>query len=300
MIRLALRVPRADAELVLAELLELAPSGVEERDLDGELVELAVYGPPGELPGLPDLRAAAGAALVEVSTTEIAEDWDERWKQFHKPTLIETPAPGRVPAIRVRPPWVPPHAAGRTVEIEIDPGQAFGTGAHATTELCLQLLLALSAEPPSDRGDLPGRSGQAGAARGGLLDLGTGSGVLAIAAAKLGYDPVAALDNDPVSVAAASENASRNGVAIDTRLFDLRTEALPRPGAPVVLANLLRPLLLQLASSLSGAPEHLIVGGLLREEADELASAFAEQADMRERERRCAGEWASLWLCARE
>ena len=70
MLRLAVRVRRADAELVLAELLELAPSGVEEVDIDAQTVEYAVYGPPGELPELPDLQAAAGDALVEVSTTD--------------------------------------------------------------------------------------------------------------------------------------------------------------------------------------------------------------------------------------
>ena len=73
MIRLALRVRRDDAEVALAELLELAPAGVEERDL-GDVVEYAVYGAPGELPTLPDLRAAAGGALVDVHTEEIADD----------------------------------------------------------------------------------------------------------------------------------------------------------------------------------------------------------------------------------
>ena len=77
MIRLALRVRRDDAEVALAELLELAPGGVEERDL-GDVVEYAVYGPPGELPALPDLEAAVGGALVEVTTSELPDDWSER------------------------------------------------------------------------------------------------------------------------------------------------------------------------------------------------------------------------------
>src|SRR5947209_15805008 len=98
MLRLAVRVERDQAELVLAELLELAPSGVEEVELAGGVIEYAVYGAPGELPALPDLRAAAGAALVEVSTSEIAEDWSERWRSFHHPLVL----PGR---LRVRPPW---------------------------------------------------------------------------------------------------------------------------------------------------------------------------------------------------
>src|SRR3954447_19081033 len=116
MIRLALRVRRADAEIVLAELLELAPAGVEERDVSAEIVEYAVYGAPGELPALPDLRAAAGDAVVEVSTSEVADDWGERWKEFHRPVEIGPP-----PTLRVRAPW---HEANDG-DLVIDPGQAF-------------------------------------------------------------------------------------------------------------------------------------------------------------------------------
>ena len=100
MIRLALRVRREDAEIALAELLELAPSGVEERE-DGDVIEYAVYGAPGELPDLPGLTAAVGGALVEVVTEEIPDDWDERWKAFHKPVEIGS-------RLRVRPPWYGP------------------------------------------------------------------------------------------------------------------------------------------------------------------------------------------------
>jgi ribosomal protein L11 methyltransferase len=96
-IRLAVRVRRADAELVLAELLELAPGGVEESE-DGDVVEYAVYGPPGELPELPDLRAAAGEALVEIRTREVADDWPERWRAFHQPITVGD-------RLHVRPPW---------------------------------------------------------------------------------------------------------------------------------------------------------------------------------------------------
>src|ERR687889_1918047 len=102
MIRLALRVARAEAEVALAELLELAPAGVEEVD-HGETIEYAVYGPAGELPALPDLRAAAGAALVDITTTEVADDWASRWRTFHRPLTIG----GR---LHVRPPWTEPPA----------------------------------------------------------------------------------------------------------------------------------------------------------------------------------------------
>ncbi|MGA7705912.1 MAG: 50S ribosomal protein L11 methyltransferase, partial [Solirubrobacteraceae bacterium] len=139
-----------------------------------------------------------------------------------------------------------------------------------------------------------------------VLDVGAGSGVLAIAAAKLGYGPVLALDNDRESVLAIVDNARRNGVQIEARRFDLRREALPRlegKPAPIVLANLLRPLLLDLAGTMSSAdallatdPLDLIASGLLREQADEVALAFATRLGLRERARRERGEWAALWL----
>ncbi len=292
MIRLAVRVLREDAELVLAELLELAPAGVEEVSHGKDTVEFAVYGAPGEIPRLPDVEALAGGALVAISTSEVPDDWQERWKEFHKPVLIEPPPSPSIasplPALRVRPPWEPPaESAGGTLrEIVIDPGQAFGTGAHATTRLCLELLLALAAERPVE---------------GTLVDLGTGSGVLAIAAAILGFDPVLAFDNERASVEAANENAIVNSVVLDTRLLDLRFETVPlltsATRAPlVVTANLLGPLLRELAARISSPPSDLIAGGLLAEEADEISAAFAAQAGLRERERRYAGEWAALWL----
>jgi ribosomal protein L11 methyltransferase len=299
-IRLAVRVRREQAEIVLAELLELAPAGVEEVAVGDDAVEYAVYGAPGELPSLPDLNAVVGDALVEITTSEVADDWPDRWRSFHRPVLIEAPCtPGeaaRVPALHVRPPWeqasdLDAHAVR---EIVVDPGQAFGTGAHATTRLCLELLLALaSIEQP----------------RGALLDVGTGSGVLAIAAALLGFEPVLGLDNELESVQAARENAAVNGVAVEVRRFDLRSQSLPLPGDDladaagagaghrlVVTANLLRPLLIELSSSMRAAPAHLIAGGLLTHEANEVAESFAARLGMRERERRERGEWAALWL----
>ncbi len=297
MIRLAVRVVAADAEIVLAELLELAPGGVEEVALEEGLVEYAVYGSPGELPALPDVRAAVGTALVEVCSREVADDWEERWKQFHKPVLIGSPARGQVPSLYVRPPWeASGGGAAEAVEIVLDPGQAFGTGGHASTQLCLGLLLELVASEPG---------------RGPLLDVGTGSGVLAIAAAKLGYGPVIGLDHDRESVQAAGENARVNDVSIDVRRRDLRADPLPLTGEdrggvsgssrewehrPVVVANLLRPLLLDLARAIPSAPSHLLASGLLIGEVDEIVGAYAERHGMYERERRQSGEWAAVWL----
>ncbi len=292
MIRLAVRVRREQAELVLAELLELAPAGVEEVQIGAEEIEYAVYGAAGELPSLPDLNAAAGEALVEISTSETEDDWQERWKRFHRPVLVEAPAERAgavhdVPALFVRPPWEPPSAGrdGGVREIVIDPGQAFGTGAHASTRLCLELLLELAA--------LEGAAGP-------LVDVGTGSGVLAIAAAQLGFAPVLGLDHERESVEAAVDNAAVNGVSIEVRRFDLRRETLPSmkaaPAAPVVVANLLRPLLLELARSMPRAPSHLLAGGLLGEEVEEVTAAFAQRFALRMREQRHSAGWAAVWL----
>ena len=238
-----------------------------------------------------------GDALVEISTSQTADDWQERWKRFHRPVLIEAPRPRScsarpVPALHVRPPWEPPSAGqdGDVEEIVIDPGQAFGTGAHASTRLCLELLLELAVS-----------EGPAGP----LLDIGTGSGVLAIAAARLGFAPVLGLDHERESVEAARANATANGVEIEVRRFDLRAQALPlmgmtegSAGSMVVVANLLRPLLLELARTMPSAPTHLLAGGLLKEEVDEIAFAFGERFGLRERERRESGEWAAVWLAA--
>jgi ribosomal protein L11 methyltransferase len=294
-IRLAVRVRREQAELVLAELLELAPGGVEESELAGELVEYAVYGAPGELPELPALEAAAGESLVEISTTETADDWHERWKLFHRPILLQAPrlkaTPLRsVPALHVRPPWEADSVGqdGAAQEIVIDPGRAFGTGAHATTRMCLELLLELACEQRS---------------LGPLLDVGTGSGVLAIAASRLGFTPVLALDHERESVEATRENARVNDAALDVRRFDLREEPIPwlgrtdaPPGPVVVLANLLRPLLLDLASTIESPPAQLLASGLLIEQVDEIVEAFGERLDLREHRRVQSGEWAAVWL----
>ena len=264
-------VDREHAEIVLAELLELAPGGVEELERPDGTVEYAVYGAPGELPTLPDLTAAAGSALVEVTTEEIADDWEQRWRQFHKPLVLGS-------ALTVRPPWEP---AGTTaLDVVIDPGRAFGTGSHASTRLCLEVLLELA---PSS---------------GAFVDLGCGSGVLAITAAKLGYSPVLALDNDPEAVTATAENARANAVELEVGRYDLRADPVGRSLAPTVTANLLAPLLLAWAARLGQAgepPGRVIASGLLIGEGDRVAAAFAGHG-LRERARRSGGDWIALLL----
>jgi ribosomal protein L11 methyltransferase len=272
MIRLAVRVARADAPDALAELLAFSPDGVEEIDGEDGTVEYVLYGAPGELPSLPTLQASVGDALVEVSTSEIADDWSTRWRSFHQPIEIAG-------SLYVRPPWLPRGDRPGLTDIVIDPGQAFGTGAHATTRLCLELLVELAA------------GGRAG---GPLLDLGTGSGVLAIAAVKLGFAPVCGVDNEPESVAAARQNAAVNGVRLEVEQLDLRSAQLPV--AATITANLLRPLLLLVAERMQRPPALMIASGLLRDQVDEVAAAFAARHGLSERARRVDGEWSALLL----
>ncbi len=250
---------------MLAALLELAPSGIEQVDGDG-FVEYALYGAPGELPALGEGEAEIAGARVSVRGEEVPDDWAERWKRFHVPLLIG----GR---LYLRPPWEEPAVRPGVAEVVIDPGQAFGTGTHPTTRLCLELLLGMEG-------------------RGSLADLGCGSGVLAIAASKLGFSPVRAYDSDRAAVDATLRNARDNGVVLDAiERFDLRGQAPPM--ADVVVANLMRPLLLKVAEQMEGRPRALILSGLLDHEADEVAAAFAPMA---ERRRLSDKGWSALLL----
>lgn len=268
MIRLAFRAPADQAEIVLAALIELAPSGVEEVDGE-EWTEFALYGAPGELPSFPEGDAEVGGVVVQVSGREVPDDWSERWKRFHRPVLVG----GK---IYVRPPWEAPAVRPGVIEIVIDPGQAFGTGTHPTTAMCLELMLELEG-------------------RGSFADLGCGSGVLAIAAAKLGFGPTTAVDAERQAIEATRANALANGVALppvgeagSRRIPELASVVrgdlrnAPAPKADVVAANLMRPLLLRVAELWTGDPPRtLILSGLLDHEADEVAAAFAPLTELR-------------------
>jgi ribosomal protein L11 methyltransferase len=236
--------------------------------VDGDgFVEFALYGSPGELPTFPEGSADVGGVRVEVRGEEVPDDWAERWKRFHVPVLVG----GK---LWVRPPWEEPAVRPGVIEVVIDPGRAFGTGTHPTTRLCLELLLEL------DR-------------RGSFADLGCGSGVLSIAASKLGFSPVRAYDSDRLAVDATLLNARENGVVLDAvERFDLRS-GMP-PVASVVAANLMRPLLLTLTATVRKEPPSvLIASGLLDHEADEVALAFAPLV---ERRRLSMKGWTALLL----
>lgn len=291
MIRLAVRCSPEQAEIVLAELTVLAPNGVEEERGPG-YVEYAIYGGEGELPELGEIEVAAGDGLVEVVATEVPDDWADRWQDFHKPLLVGE-------RLWLRPSWEEPREGA--IDLVVDPGRAFGTGAHPTTRLCLEYLLELE---------------QAGEASGPLADLGTGSGVLAIAAAKLGWDPVSGYDHEEPSIEAASTNAEANGVALELERRNLR-ESLPDL-APTVVANMTAPILRVIAGRLEQdgdwgrarqslpavaltspppIPTTLVLSGLLPAELDEVAAAFAPWG-LAEADRRLQGDWAALLLRA--
>lgn len=269
MIRLAVRAPTDVAERVLAAMSELAPEGFEQVDGDG-YVEFALYGAPGELPELPEGEAEIAGVTVTVSGTEVPDDWSERWKRFHVPLLIGG-------ELYVRPPWEEPPLRPGVHDVVIDPGRAFGTGTHPTTRLCLELLLEVRDEIGL------GHS---------LADLGCGSGVLGIAAAKLGFEPVTALDSDREAIAATDRNARANAVRLDRlERFNLREQAAPE--AEIVVANLTRPLLGRVAERLAQQPRRLIAAGLLDEEANAVLTAFAPLV---ERRRLSLRGWTALLL----
>jgi len=168
-----------------------------------------------------------------LESDEVEPGWEDRWRAYHRPVTV-----GR---IWVGPPWSPQPAGGAwPLPIVIDPGRAFGTGGHGSTRAALELLQRLEPCP--------------------ALDLGCGSGVLAIAAARLGFGPLACFDRDPLAVGATAENAERNGVALDVSLADVLVD--PLPSAPLWIANLELGLLRSLLER-PDLPPRILVSGLL-------------------------------------
>jgi ribosomal protein L11 methyltransferase len=191
-------VPSGEEEAARARLLEIAPGGFEEVEGDGWL-ELALYAD-----GAGEERARA--VLGDVAVSPVEAGWEDRWRSFHRSVVVG--------GLWVGPPWEhPPDGVSAVV---VDPGRAFGTGAHATTRACIELLADVE--------------------RGSCLDAGCGSGVVAVAAVRLGFAPVVAVDSDADAVEVAVSTAKRNGVAVDVRQADVRRDALPP--ADVLVANI--------------------------------------------------------------
>jgi ribosomal protein L11 methyltransferase len=225
-------------------MVELFPEGFEEVELDTDL-ELAAYGDAGA-------EERFWHVFGPGSVVEVEQGWEEAWRQFHRPV--------RIGQLWVGPPWEEPDE--ESVPVVIDPGRAFGTGAHATTRLCLELLV----ERP----------------RTSVVDLGCGSGVLAVAAAKLGFAPVFALDVDPVAVAAAGENARKNEVDVEVECADVFAAELP--AAELALANVTLKAVERVAGRFKGG--ELIASGYLASERPTLAG-------WKHVDRRVAEGWAA-------
>ena len=235
---MSVRVAAERGEEARAILIDLFPEGFEEVDVEGG-IEFAAYTNAGGEERLWHVFGPGAARNVEAG-------WNEAWKSFHRPL--------RVGRFWVGPPWEEPDEG--SLAVVIDPGRAFGTGAHPTTRLCLELLLAHRLAS--------------------LLEVGCGSGVLAIAAAKLGYDPVTAIDADEAAVEATRTNARGNGVTLDVRLVDALESDLP--AADLVVANIALEPVEQLAARLASA--ELVASGYLV--SDEPSMPGWERAERRE------------------
>jgi ribosomal protein L11 methyltransferase len=271
LVRLGIRVRREQAELALAALLPVLRQGAEETDAGPGAVEYALYAPRGELPSEDTIRELVGDALVDLTLTDVPEGWERRWHEHLKP--VEIASGGR--RLRVRPPWEPAGGAQDVLEIVLDPGELFGAGTHPTTQLCLELLLEL--DPV-----------------GGLCDWGAGSGILAIAAARLGFAPVDAVELAETGAEAIRRNAAANGVAVHAVHADLTAE--PAPWAPTVTANLTLDVLQAIAAGpLERPPQRMIASGVTAERAGEVAEAFARHG-LVEAERRVHADWAAVLL----
>jgi len=260
---LTLRVPEDETEAVLDRILPALPGGLHLRE-DGAVVELGILDLPGT-PAEDELRKLAGPGLVDLRAEEASDDWRERRLARYEPLIVA----GR---FLLRPDWAPPSESQSLTEIVLEQGPAFGTGLHPTTQACLATMAEVE----------PGGS---------FADVGCGSGVLSIAAAKLGWSPIVAIDVDPTSVRVARANADRNGVTVDVRQVDVAAETAP--GGETVVANVPPAVQLALAERLDANPSLLIASGFKPDEIPAVASAW-EPRGLSVADEVRANEWSVL------
>jgi ribosomal protein L11 methyltransferase len=256
---LTLTVPPGAAEGLTNFLWESGALGVVEEERSGETPELRAFFPDTAPPAVlrervtayADGLTALGFGAVGRPRVTPLEDtgWAVAWREHFRPLVVG----GR---FVVTPPWETPDASDRIVLV-VEPGRAFGTGHHGSTAGCLEVIeRAVAVAPPLQ-----------------AIDLGTGSGILAIALARLGVPRVLAVDEDPDAIAAATTNADRNGVsaAVDCRVDDAAT--LDVSPAPLVVANLITAAHRRLADRYARyvAPSgQLVLSGILDAEAAEI------------------------------
>lgn len=254
-----------DVEAALDRLLPILPGGVRELSRRRS-VELVARG--DDLPSAAELRAALGRLRAELSERTASDDWRERRLADHRPLLVG----GRV---LIREDWAPGAAAiglgPDAIEIVLGAGSAFGTGSHPTTRTCVELLL----------GAAPG---------GAFVDLGCGTGVLAILAARLGWTPVTAIDLAGEAAVSAAANAFANGVDVAVHQADITVDGAVPP-AHGIAANVPASVHVALAGVLApGSARMLIVSGFGEQEADGVLSAYGRRG-LKVEQRRDADGW---------
>lgn len=227
-----------------------------------------------QLDALHQLPLQADYGTLTMERSNVAdEDWSENWKKYYKPFRIGS-------HLVVKPTWEAYVTQPGDIVVELDPGMAFGTGTHETTNMCMALLEKYV--KPGDR----------------VMDVGTGSGILAIAAAKLGSRTILAVDIDPGAVKVARENVAHNGVDQAVRVVEgdlVKSEAMP---CELAVANIVADAICMLSGPLT---RHLLPGGLLicsgiiREREADVQKAVAEAGYVLV-ERLTKGEWVALCL----
>jgi ribosomal protein L11 methyltransferase len=252
-----------DADLLQAALTEYDVAAIDDNDADA----WRVFFHASEERDRSGARIAGDFPRLACAAVDVP---DENWAARSQADLHAI----RVGDVVVAPPWDVPQDG---IVIIIQPSMGFGTGHHATTRLCLSALQQL---------DVKGRS---------VIDVGTGSGVLAIAATRLGATPVVAVDDDADAVQAARENVALNdAAAIDLRTADLRRDAFP--AFDVVVANLTGGLLIQAAARLQDLARpggHLVLSGFMEHEEAEVLSSFNDpRPHLRQQEQ----EWVCVTL----
>jgi ribosomal protein L11 methyltransferase len=258
--------PTANWELMDQSVIDAMPEDVQVKAWFDEESLKRIIGPLREQLSL--LKAPGMGALTVSMQGVKEEDWAENWKQYYKPFRIGE-------HMVVKPTWEPWDAREGDLIIEIDPGMAFGTGTHETTAMCVSLIEKYY--------------------RGGtLLDVGTGSGILAIAASMMGAKSIIATDLDPLAVKVAKENVERNGVTADARCGDL-LEVVSET-ADVIIATIIADVICMLAApvkTLVRPGGTFICSGIAAERKDEVIAALngAGYASLDVREK---GPWCAI------